>query len=159
LINAESNTLSLQIEEVTAYNMIYNAIQFVKYNANLQNKEVVMKPPFPDINIKTDIALLQRTLLNMLKNALEASPEQPVVIGYYADDKTVTFWVNNPTVMSDMVKSRVFQRSFSTKGADRGIGTYSMKLLTERYLQGEVTFESKEGEGTTFRAAIPLRIE
>jgi signal transduction histidine kinase len=50
----------------------------------------------------------------------------------------------------------VFQRSFSTKGTGRGLGTYSIKLLTERYLGGRVWFESAEGHGTTFHAEFDI---
>jgi sensor histidine kinase regulating citrate/malate metabolism len=45
---------------------------------------------------------------------------------------------------------QLFQRSFSTKGNGRGIGTYSIKLLTENYLKGKVSFFSNEEEGTVF---------
>jgi signal transduction histidine kinase len=54
------------------------------------------------------------------------------------------------------VQLQVFQRSFSTKGSGRGLGTYSMKLLSERYLQGRVTFDTSPAKGTTFRAIYPL---
>ena len=51
---------------------------------------------------------------------------------------------------------QIFQRSFSSKGDGRGLGTYSVKLLTERYLGGSVAFDSTLEQGTTFRgAAIP----
>ncbi len=48
------------------------------------------------------------------------------------------------------VQLQLFQRSFSTKGIGRGIGTYSIKLLTENYLKGSVNFISNENEGTLF---------
>ncbi|MDR2038348.1 MAG: GHKL domain-containing protein [Bacteroidales bacterium] len=158
LLNAESNTLSMNVEKVRAYDMIYNATQLVKFNINLQNKEILMKPPFPDVSLRTDTALLQRSLLNMLKNALEATPDNiPVHIGYDVNEDSVTFWVKNATAMPEHVKSRVFQRSFSTKGTDRGIGTYSMKLLVEQYLGGKVDFESDEQNGTRFFVMLPLK--
>ena len=50
---------------------------------------------------------------------------------------------------------QVFQRSFSTKGSGRGLGTYSMRLLTEHYLRGSVGFTSSAAEGTTFFASYP----
>jgi signal transduction histidine kinase len=37
------------------------------------------------------------------------------------------------------------------------LGTYSMKLLTEEYLGGQVSFRSSEQEGTTFIFVIPNR--
>jgi signal transduction histidine kinase len=57
--------------------------------------------------------------------------------------------------MPKEVRLQVFQRSFSTKGADRGLGTYSVKLLTEKYLKGKVSFSSQQGEGTTFFVLLP----
>ena len=52
---------------------------------------------------------------------------------------------------------KIFQRSFSTKGEGRGLGTYSMKLLTERYLGGRVSFTTSADEGTIFKVALPIR--
>ncbi len=47
-------------------------------------------------------------------------------------------------------------RDSSLKGSGRGLGAYSMKLLSERYLGGQVTFDTSPAEGTTFRAFYPL---
>lgn len=66
------------------------------------------------------------------------------------------FWVHNPTVMPRKVQLQVFQRSFSTKGKGRGLGTYSVKFLSERYLQGQVFFASTPETGTTFTVHYPL---
>ena len=38
----------------------------------------------------------------------------------------------------------------------RGIGTYSVKFITETYLSGKASFSSREGEGTTFRIELDL---
>ena len=107
--------------------------------------------------IITDRQLLQRILGNMLKNALEAtSPGNTVMLACIDSGESVTFTVNNPEVMPKEVQLQVFQRSFSTKGeAGRGIGTYSMKLLGERYLKGRVDFVSRIPEGTTFQLMLP----
>ncbi len=66
----------------------------------------------------------------------------------------IFFFVYNKTVMTESVKLQVFQRSFSTKGKGRGIGTYSVKLFVERYLKGKVAFVSEEGKGTTFSVTV-----
>jgi len=55
------------------------------------------------------------------------------------------------------IQLQVFQRSFSTKNVSgRGLGTYSMKLLGERYLGGIVDFRCDNGE-TTFHLKLPLK--
>ena len=94
----------------------------------------------------------------MVKNALEASePGQTVTLGCNVIGDDVEFWVHNVAAMPEEVQLQVFQRAFSTKGAGRGSGTYSMRLLSQRYLQGDVSFMSSEDEGTTFRVRCPLR--
>jgi sensor histidine kinase regulating citrate/malate metabolism len=96
----------------------------------------------------------------MIKNALEAcQPGQTVTVGCQQDGADVLFWVHNPTVMPLNVQLQMFQRSFSTKGQGRGLGTYSMKLLSERYLKGRVAFTSREGEGTRFTVVYPRSIQ
>jgi sensor histidine kinase regulating citrate/malate metabolism len=51
---------------------------------------------------------------------------------------------------------QVFRRSFSIKSpVGRGIGTYSAKLITERYLGGSLSFTSSEEAGTTFAVTLP----
>jgi len=104
----------------------------------------------------TDKQILQRVLGNMLKNALEAtSPGGTVTLSCIDNGETATFTVNNTEVMPKEVQLQVFQRSFSTKGEPgRGIGTYSMKMLGERYLKGRVDFVSRTSVGTTFRLAL-----
>ncbi len=58
--------------------------------------------------------------------------------------------------MPEAVRQQVFQRSFSTKGGKgRGIGTYSARLLAERYLGGRLTFSSTADAGTSFVLELP----
>lgn len=69
----------------------------------------------------------------------------------------VAFRVHNPGVMPLEVQHQLFQRVVSTKKAGHGLGTYSMKLLTERYLSGTISFTSVPAEGTAFTVRYPLR--
>lgn len=71
-------------------------------------------------------------------------------------DNDVEFAVHNNGVMPEDMQLQIFQRSFSTKGSNRGIGTYSIKLFTERYLKGKVWFTSEKDEGTTFYVRYSL---
>lgn len=104
-----------------------------------------------NVAVYSDFSLLRRILVNMLLNALEATPADGVITaGLSREDDKAVFWVANPDVMPESVKLQVFKRSFSTKGSDRGLGTYSIKLLAENYLGGEVGFTSAAPVGTTF---------
>ena len=61
-----------------------------------------------------------------------------------------------PGVIPPDDQLQIFQRSFSTKGRGRGLGTYSIRLLGEAYLGGAVSFTSTQRTGTTFRIELPL---
>ena len=105
----------------------------------------------------SDETILAHVLNSMVKNAFEASLRgMEIALGCYAEEQAVVFRVRNSTVMTEDVQSQVFQRSFSTRGSGRGLGTYSMRLLTEQYLGGKVGFSSAEGAGTTFYVRLPL---
>lgn len=106
--------------------------------------------------IRSDPALLRRVVGNLVKNALEATAAgETVTLSGSTDGDRLRIDIHNPSVIPDEVRFQVFNRSFSTKGVGRGIGTYSVKLLTERYLDGTVSFTSEDGAGTTFSVTLP----
>ena len=73
----------------------------------------------------------------------------------FENNEKPVFSVHNQNAMPRNVQVQLFQRSFSTKeGNGRGLGTYSVKLLTEQYLHGEVAFTSSEDNGTTFTITL-----
>lgn len=115
---------------------------------------IQLSVPTLDLPVNTDPVLLRRVVANLVKNALEASvAEDAVTVRWSPVTRRIS--VHNPAVMPEDVKAQVFQRSFSTKGGGRGIGTHSIRLLAETYLGGRVDFVSAHGHGTTFRVTLP----
>jgi Histidine kinase-, DNA gyrase B-, and HSP90-like ATPase len=116
--------------------------------------KLLCEPEAP--SIVSDELLLRRVIGNLVKNALEASTRGETVTVRFDGTPTPVFSVHNEGAIPEPVKLQIFQRSFSTKGATgRGVGTYSVKMLTERYLKGSVTLQSDAGMGTTFAVALP----
>lgn len=124
-----------------------------------EKKAIAIQPAGRPLDLETDHRLLFRIVTNMMKNAMEGTGEGgTVTAGAEGVDGGVRIWVRNPGAMSREVQLQVFQRSFSTKGSSRGLGTYSMKLIGERYLMGEVTFTTSEREGTEFSITLPATL-
>jgi len=157
LIEAENGDLRPHFSPLNVAEILQTVFEAYHRPDHLDQRNLQLAPDTPDLVLATDPVLLGRVLGNMVKNALEASlPGDTVTLGARAKEGGICFWVHNPTAMPERVRLQVFSRSFSTKGAGRGLGTYSMKFLTERYLGGRVEFSSSEAEGTTFRAWYPL---
>jgi hypothetical protein len=157
LIAAEKNELVIVLKNQNSLEMLKETINLIKDQNVATKKKIELDKKSASVMIQTDVRLLTRILLNLLKNALEASSSgESVKIGCNFSNETISFWVKNSAAMTESVKSQMFQRSFSTKGPGRGVGTYSVKLLTERYLGGKVDFKSSKEEGTVFYIHLPI---
>ena len=158
LSGAERNSLAVEPEEIGTLPLLNDILESYRYHEAAAERVLALEPSAVSLTIETDRGILTRVLGNLVKNALEASaPQQTVRVGVSSEADTVTFHVHSSLVMPEEVRLQIFRRSFSTKGAGRGLGTYSVKLLTEKYLQGQVSFRSVEEEGTTFFVTIPIR--
>ena len=158
LIAAENSELKPDKNLVSTGKIIKDAVSQSKCGEFAKNRYVVIDESNPSYSFNTDPVLLKRILINMLKNALEATPERNgVTIGSYIEDKNIIFWVRNESEIPKEDRHKIFMRFFSTKGGNRGLGTYSIKLLTERYLGGEAKFTSDKINGTKFFVKLPVQ--
>jgi signal transduction histidine kinase len=160
LIAAERGELALETERVKSLTLLCE-LRSMYINHDVCIGRLLEVDPHAELIVFTsDARLLRRVVGNMIKNALEgAAPGDTVTLSCRAQEGGVEFAVHNPGAMPRSVQLQVFQRSFSSKGDGRGLGTYSMKLLSERYLQGRVSFTSTPADGTTFRAWYPLALD
>lgn len=158
LAAAESGELRIEAGPVGSRMLLAEMAEFYRHHEAAEGRTIHIDGDSEEVFFESDRTLLGRVLGNMIKNALEASRKgETVTVGCRRSTKGVEFRVHNPGFMQDKDQLQVFRRSFSTKGRDRGLGTYSMKLLSE-YLQGEVSFTSSEEQGTLFVARYPLKL-
>ncbi len=156
LLAAENNMLRPENDLVLVRRALENVRQVYRNHPAARDRQVEIDPEGGDCVVSTDPAILQRVLGNMVKNALEASPPGAIVwLGADTNAERCTFWCQNGGEIPREAALQVFQRSFTTKGAGRGVGTYSMKLLGERVLGGTVSFTTSAEEGTRFQISLP----
>ena len=156
LLNAENGKLAINIENIETISMLSSLKNEISNHISFQKIYFVINNTAQSHILKSDITLLRRILLNMLKNAAEASEKNDtILISCEKRDSNFIFSVHNKSFIPINVQLQIFQRSFSTKGLDRGIGTYSMQLFAENYLNGKVYFKTNKTTGTTFFVEIP----
>ncbi len=158
LAAAENDELVVRLEMVNAQALLHQLAEAYQHHPVAADRQIAIAPETQPITFMTDATLLGRVLGNMLKNALEAcAPGETATLACVRGGNRVAFSVHNPAYMPREIQLQVFQRSFSTKGEGRGLGTYSMKLLSEQYLGGRVMFASSPDDGTTFVATFPMQ--
>lgn len=160
LLAAEQNDLQLSVTEIDSLALLLDVRDMYQNHDVCVDRKLVVDRASASLLFASDPALVRRVVGNMVKNALEACRRhETVTLSACTCDDGVEFRVHNPGVMPRSVQLQVFQRSFSSKGEGRGLGTYSMKLLSERYLSGKVGFTSDAESGTIFYARYPLVLE
>lgn len=156
LATAESGELQIKISPVRALELLED-LKALYSNHEVSKGIQIEMENVEDLEILTDRVQLRRVLGNMIKNALEASkPGEKVELGGELIVEGYRFWVRNQGWIPRDIQLQLFQRSFSTKGGNRGLGTYSIKLLGEKFLGGKVDFDSSPEEGTVFRFLLPI---
>ncbi|HUX97842.1 MAG TPA: ATP-binding protein [Bacteroidales bacterium] len=152
---AENGDMHVKVEMVNSLGLLESSISRIAFHEVGQDKRIEITEYSASIDFETDRLLLQRVIINLLKNALEATSAKGVVKVSVIDlNSKLVFSVQNEGIIPEGVRMQIFQRSFSTKDSTRGIGTYSVKLVTENYLNGKVNFISNETEGTIFKVEL-----
>lgn len=156
---AESGDLETRPIAIDSKQLLASSQMFYQVHEVAQGRMIVIDPDCEAVIFMMDRPLIERVLGNLIKNALEATePGGVVMLGCYTSADEIAFTVHNDGMIPRDVQLQLFQRSFSTKGQGRGIGSYCVKLFTERYLGGQVSFTSTKAEGTTFTVVYPLEL-
>src|SRR5690606_16281191 len=115
--------------------------------------------------VEADREELRRAFINLLKNALQAMPEDDappakrpgrITARTWRDD--VHAWAeveDTGTGIPEDARERIFQPNFSTKTSGMGLGLAIVQKAVEAS-GGAISFATQEGRGTTFTVRLPL---
>lgn len=103
---------------------------------------------------------LMRVFNNLLKNAQQAIPEDRAgrveVRLRSSDTEAIAEVRDNGTGIAEADRERIFRPNFTTKSSGMGLGLAMVQRMVES-AGGRVWFESREGAGSSFFVALPLR--
>lgn len=100
--------------------------------------------------------LIEDMLMNLVKNAVEASPVGGrVSIACQEERSTLRLTIHNAGTVPEHIRAHFFEKgTTSGKLYGTGLGTYSAMLIAKAH-EGNITFTTSESEGTTVTAMLP----
>jgi len=143
--------------------LVSETIDLVQSAADLADVPIVVTPQPPDIELACDRRQMRSALMNLLDNAIKYSgPGQPVEIGAQIIGDRVALVVRDHGIgIPTRDLERIFERFYRVDRArSRETGGTGLGLAIVRHVAqahgGDVTVESREGEGSTFTLQVPI---
>jgi signal transduction histidine kinase len=166
LAQADENQFELKIAPFHVQDLVEEAVASAEPHAKA--KQISLLARVDEIpEVAGDRERLAQMLDNLVSNALKFTPpggRVEVRLRRDADGSTVLevtdTGIGIPTAEQEMLFERFFRSTNATESliAGTGLGLSIVKLTAEAH-GGTLSVESVEGEGTTFRVALPLPLE
>lgn len=108
------------------------------------------------VHISAEESLLYSVLANLIKNAIEASPNDQQVTIAMTGEADVAIAIHNMGLIPEAIRDTFFDK-FATSGkvGGTGLGTYSARLMIQT-MGGTIAMNSSEETGTTITVHMPV---
>lgn len=121
--------------------------------------EVTINDNWQKMYVYSDRSQLLRVITNLLENAKQAIPAGragKIEVSLNCEENNAVISISDNGIgISEEAMKRIFQPYFTTKSSGTGLGLAMTKKIIE-FWKGEIWFETKEDEGTTFYIRMPL---
>ena len=170
LLIRQIDSLSQMAEEFSSFAKMpepklepVNLVQVVSDAVLLLGKESEMPIDWQcseeKVRVMADPLQLGRVFTNILKNAIQSIPEgrtAEIAANLMLRGKMVVVeFKDNGKGIPESLRDKIFSPNFSTKNSGMGLGLAISRKIVEQ-LGGEITYLTKEGEGTTFTILLPV---
>ncbi len=137
--------------------IIQSLVDFHIWQWNQEEVEVQLHIEDSPVEILGDAHQLRQAMLNIVKNAVEASScGDTIEISVHSDDdKAVATIRDYGCGIDENTRRRLFEPFFTTKSSGTGLGLPMTQQIIEQH-RGILTVESEPGAGTTFTICLPL---
>lgn len=155
--SAFSNFASMPAQQ----NETLNVVSVVELAIEIFNEDfITFEADETEIITIIDRTQLIRIITNLVKNAIQAIPEEQldkqVKVRVKKDNHAVFIQViDNGKGIEGQNIPRIFEPKFTTKSSGMGLGLGIIKNIIENY-KGTITFESEVEKGTIFTVTLPL---
>lgn len=160
LFRMEEGTYRLRAQAVDVGAMVQTVVRELQAHARSKNVRLAVDLPPQPAYAQGEELLCYSTIANLMKNALEASPEDGVVRATVkrvsdANGEAVGIDIHNAGQVPEEIRGRFFEK-YATHGkaGGTGLGAYSARLMA-RVQRGSLRMTSS-AEGTTLSLRLPV---
>jgi len=148
-----SKPVQVKLKPVNFKQFIKDALKLVEMSSNAKI-EVYFLTDLPEVKIDPD--KFKQVLINIVNNAIQAAPDKPVKINVSTQKNNIVIEIidQGPGIPEEYQK-KIFEPFFTTKNRGTGLGLAIVKRIIEAH-QGNISFKSIPGKGTTFVICLPL---
>jgi len=124
-----------------------------------ENIEIELQKSDRELHILADAEQLNRVFINIIKNGIQSIPDERSgeisVVLYSKEDKAIIEISDNGKGIPEDVRQKMFKPNFTTKTSGMGLGLAIVQNILEQ-IEGEITYKTRVGHGTTFIISLPL---
>lgn len=163
LIQVDSGDLKLEKSHVDLASLAKKSITSLERQLEMHRQKVVLKSPREPVIILGNPDTLSILLDNLLVNASKYSPDNTkITVGIQPDGEYGSIRIKDRGFGIDKEdQGKIFSlfsrvaNANTAKVSGSGVGLYLVKKIVERH-EGEITVDSKPGQGTAFTVKLPL---
>ena len=152
-----SRLRDLQMTPGSVNEQVESVLRLYQAQADKQGVEVLryLDPDLPSILLHSDS--LQASLINLVKNALEAMENGgQLVVRTYTSPRGVSLdLIDTGCGMEDSTAIHMFEPFYSTKHGGSGLGLPTARKIIEAH-GGRINVQSEVGRGTKFAIEFPM---
>ena len=165
LLSSIESKNNLVTENVLLYNIFKEVYEMISYIADSKHIKIYYNFEDENVAIQAYGDYIKQLFLNLIDNAIKYTPEGgTVIINQFTRNDEITIEViDNGVGIPKEDQDKIFQRFYRVdKARSRSVGGTGLGLAITKHivnsLQGNISVESKLGEGSKFIVTIPTKI-
>ncbi|GEM_PF-4941064 len=159
----DRDTIVVKKEAVKLSDLLDNILKSVEKKVKERNIKIMTSPVSATASINTDQRLLEKSLMEVLNNAIAYGPDKAKIdINCSNRGKDVLFEIQDYGIgIAEEHQPLIFTKFFrgsnydTTEIVGAGLGLFLVREYIRR-LGGKIWFKSEEGKGSVFYVSLPL---
>jgi signal transduction histidine kinase len=149
--------MELRLAEIDLRRVLDDILNLASPEAEKHNVHILRVPSEVALPVKIDVDLVKQAILNIMINGMQAMKDGgnlTVAASRLEGDAQIEITDQGGGIPPE-IREKIFNLYFTTKSGGSGIGL-PMSYRVMQLHNGSLDFDSRVGEGTTFRLRLPL---